>query len=162
MSTERVVERKRNPFIRSARGGRTLSALMLPWFWLLPPRRFGVLTTTGRRTGKARRRCVRAVREGDRAYLVAIGGSTSAWVRNVEADPRVRLRLRGGTFAGRARRLAPDEAAPARATFCETLSPMDYLECALHRPGRPTRAKIVELHRRWFDTGTPLVVELER
>jgi hypothetical protein len=25
----------------------------------------------------------------------------------------------------------------------------------------PTRAKIIELHRYWFDTGIPLVVELE-
>ena len=28
------------------------------------------------------------------------------------------------------------------------------------RPGRPTPAKIRELHRDWFAQGTPLVVEL--
>jgi len=37
---------------------------------------------------------------------------------------------------------------------------MDYGECALHLRGLPTRAKIEELHRYWFDTGIPLVVDL--
>ena len=61
-----VAERKRNPFLHSSTGGRVLSALMLPHFMLLPPKGFGVLTTTGRRTGKTRRKCVRAIRRGDR------------------------------------------------------------------------------------------------
>jgi hypothetical protein len=30
----------------------------------------------------------------------------------------------------------------------------------VHRKGRPTRAKIVELHRAWFEGGVPLVIEL--
>src|SRR5215212_7311688 len=45
-----VAERQGNPFLRSARGGRVLSGLMLPHFTILPPAGFGVLTTTGRRT----------------------------------------------------------------------------------------------------------------
>ena len=47
-----VAERKRNPFIQSPTGGRALSALMLPRFMLRPPAGFGVLTMTGRKTGK--------------------------------------------------------------------------------------------------------------
>jgi hypothetical protein len=43
---------------------------------------------------------------------------------------------------------------------CETVNPFDYAEFAMHRGGRPTCSKIEELHRRWFDKGTPLVVEL--
>lgn len=38
----------------------------------------------------------------------------------------------------------------------------DYAECNLHLRGLPTRSKIQDLHRYWFDTGIPLVIELER
>jgi hypothetical protein len=54
-----AVERKGNPFMRSPTGGRVLSAMMLPLFILRPPSGFGVITTTGRRTGKTRRNCTR-------------------------------------------------------------------------------------------------------
>ncbi len=156
-----VPERKRNPFTRSAAGGRTLSAMQLPWFTLLPPRGFGVLTTVGRRTGKTRRRCVRAIRRGDRVYIVSIGGPRAAWVKNLRANPRVRLRIRGGTFDGLARELTdPDERREAMAAYCGTINRLDYAECRLHRGGRPTRQRIEELHRKWFTTGLPLVVEL--
>jgi hypothetical protein len=94
-----VAERNRNPFLRTSTGGRVLSALMLPQFMIVPPAGFGVLTTTGRRSGKTRRKCVRAIRRGDKV-------------------------------------------------------------CMMWRRGRPTRSKIRELHRRWFDQGFPLVVEL--
>jgi hypothetical protein len=48
--------------IRSARDGRILSALMLPFFAVRPPAGYGVITTTGRKTAKARRKCVRVIR----------------------------------------------------------------------------------------------------
>jgi deazaflavin-dependent oxidoreductase (nitroreductase family) len=158
----RVVERANNPFIGSARGGRVLSALMLPWFTVRPPDGFGVLTTTGRRTGKTRRKCVRAIRRGDRVYLVAIGGPRAAWVKNVRADPNVRLRIRGGAFAGVARELERDteELEVATAVFCETLNPFDFYECRMHLPGTPSAERIEQLHRSWFTHGTPLVIEL--
>lgn len=44
--------------------------------------------------------------------------------------------------------------------YCELVNRFDYLACMMHRPGRPTRAKIRELHRTWFDRGVPVVVEL--
>jgi deazaflavin-dependent oxidoreductase (nitroreductase family) len=158
-----VSERKHNPFVRSAAGGRVLSALQLPWFTILPPAGFGVLTTTGRKTGKARRKCVRAIRKGNRAYIVSIGGAHAAWLKNLRANPNVRLRVRGGSFAGVARELRDTaETEQASAAYCETVNPADYAECSLHRTGRPTRSKINELHRGWFDQGIPLVVELER
>jgi deazaflavin-dependent oxidoreductase (nitroreductase family) len=156
-----AAERARNPFLRSSAGGRVLSALMLPWFAVRPPAGFGVLTTTGRKTGKRRRKCIRAVRVGNRAYIVSI--RPSAWLRNVGADPSVRLRVRGGTFAGVARAL--DETAETRAAvaaYCETVNPFDYVECTMWRRGRPTRAKVRALHRAWFDQGTPLLIELKR
>jgi deazaflavin-dependent oxidoreductase (nitroreductase family) len=161
--------RGRNLFLRSPTGGRVLSALTLPGFTLHPPLGYGVLITTGRRSGKTRRRCIHAVRHGQRAYIVMIRPTpaaiaamhTAAWMWNIRADPNVRLRLRGGSFAGRARELSDEsELQSAREIYCETVNPFDYVECAFHRGGWPTRAKIIALHRSWFDSGIPLVVEL--
>jgi F420H(2)-dependent quinone reductase len=42
-------------------------------------------------------------RRGDQAYIVSI--RSSAWLRNAQANPNVRLRIRGGTFSGIARDL---------------------------------------------------------
>jgi deazaflavin-dependent oxidoreductase (nitroreductase family) len=156
-----VAERRRNPLVQTHFGGRILSAAMLPWFTLLPPKGCGVLTTTGRKTCKARRRCVRAIRRGDKVFLVAIGGEFNRWLKNIRADPNVRLRIRGGTYHGVARDVRDaDERAEAKAAYCEDVNPFDYLENRAHRKGRPTREKIVELHRAWFEGGVPLVVEL--
>ncbi len=163
------VERKRNQFTKSAGGGRRLSALMFP-LSVRPPRGFGVLTTKGRKTGKWRRKCVHPVRDGEKVYIVMLrlgataitDNHTAAWLLNIRAEPRVQLRMHGGNFAGRARELHdPAEIERARAVYCGTVNPFDYMECAFHRRGLPTRAKIEELHRGWFATGVPLVVELQ-
>jgi deazaflavin-dependent oxidoreductase (nitroreductase family) len=160
-----AVERKGNPFMRSPSGGRVLSAMMLPYFTVRPPLGFGVLTTTGRRTGKKRRKCIRVIRKGNRAYIVMIRPKithkASAWVLNIRADPNVSLRMRGGTFAGLARELDDDkELQQARELYCGAVNPFDYGESTFHRGWRPTRSKVEELHRIWFDTGIPLVIEL--
>jgi deazaflavin-dependent oxidoreductase (nitroreductase family) len=154
-------ERRYNPFVRSLQGGRVLSALELPFFTLFPPSGFGVITTTGRRTGKPRRKCIRAIRRANRVYIVAIGGEEAAWLKNVRATPSVRMRIRGGTFSGVARELSnPAETQEAMEAYCGTVNRSDYAECAVHRKGRPTHSKIKELHRAWFEGGIPLVVEL--
>jgi deazaflavin-dependent oxidoreductase (nitroreductase family) len=156
-----VAERRRNPLVQTHLGGRILSAAMLPWFTLMPPKGCGVLTTTGRKTGKARRRCVRAIRRGDKVFLVAIGGEFNRWLKNIRANPNVRLRILGGTYRGIVRDVHdPDERAEARAAYCEEINPFDYLENRAHRTGRPTSEKIVELHGAWFEGGVPLVIEL--
>ncbi|HEV3323209.1 MAG TPA: nitroreductase family deazaflavin-dependent oxidoreductase [Solirubrobacteraceae bacterium] len=164
-------ERRYNPFIReqkltvlglSLHGGRILSALELPWFTLLPPRGFGVLTTIGRKTGRQRRKCVRVARRGDRVYIVSIGGPDMLWLKNIQANPHVSLRIRGGTFAGRARTLTdPLESDHARDAYCESAHAVDYMACLNWRKGRPTRARIKDLTRGWFEEGVPLVVELD-
>lgn len=161
---------KHTRLLRSARDGRVLSALMLPFFAIRPPSGYGVITTTGRKTGKARRKCIRVIRRGDKAYIVQLRppelamtrpSAVAAWVWNIRANPNVRLRVRGGTFAGVARELKePAELEQAREAICETVNLFDYGECDLHLRGLPTRAKVKELHRYWFDTGVPLVVEL--
>jgi deazaflavin-dependent oxidoreductase (nitroreductase family) len=161
---------KHRRLIRSARDGRLLSALMLPWLMAWPGAGYGVITTTGRRTGKTRRKCIRVIRGGSKAYIVSLRppelalvrpSAAAAWVWNIRSNPNVKLRVRGGTFTGHARELTdPEELAEARAAFCEKVTLSDYGECALHLRGLPTRAKIEELHRYWFDTGIPLVVDL--
>lgn len=155
-----VAERKRNILVNTALGGRLLSALMLPWFMAWPPRVFGVLTTTGRTTGKQRRKCIRVIRAGDAAYLVSI--RPTGWLQNARANPRVRLRLRSGRFAGVARELVDaGEKEQAIAAYASTVTAFDYTECLMWRRGRPTRPKIEELHRTWCDVGTVLAVDLD-
>jgi deazaflavin-dependent oxidoreductase (nitroreductase family) len=154
-------ERKHNPLVNTALGGRTLSATQLPFFLLHPPSGYGVLTTTGRRSGEQRRRCIRAIRRDQTAYLVAIKGDQTGWLKNIRANPEVRLRIRGGTFAGVARELVDGaERQEAMEAYCETVNPFEYLECAMWRRGRPTRSKIKQLHRSWFEQGIPLAVDL--
>jgi deazaflavin-dependent oxidoreductase (nitroreductase family) len=155
--------RERNPFINSPTGARVLSALQLPLFVMRAPPNYGLLKTTGRRTGKRRSRCVRAVRRGDRAYIVAIKGKggLTGWARNALAKEEVGLRTREGEFRGRARRLTPEERREAREAYCEHVGRFERLEYRNWRRGRPTEEKIRELHGLWFDTGTPLVIELE-
>jgi deazaflavin-dependent oxidoreductase (nitroreductase family) len=153
-------ERKYNPFINSAAGGRILSAMQLPFFLLRPPDGYGVLTTTGRKTGKTRRRCVRAVRRDDKVYIVAIKGARTGWLRNVQANPEVRLRVRGGTFTCTVREVGSVDRQEAMDAYCAPASPFEYLEYSMWRRDRATPAKIEELHRTWFNQGTPLVAEM--
>jgi deazaflavin-dependent oxidoreductase (nitroreductase family) len=162
---------KHRRLLRTGRDGRILSALMLPLLRWAPPAGYGVLTTTGRRTGRLRQKCVRMLRDGDRVYLFALRlphiavsnpGAVQAWVHNIRANPNVRLRICGGDFDGVAREIADVvERELARSLVCDTVFPNDYGECALHLRGLPTRTKVQELHRYWFETGIPIVIDLK-
>ncbi|WP_280338482.1 nitroreductase/quinone reductase family protein [Nocardia neocaledoniensis] len=157
--------------IRSARDGKLLSAAMLPLLRVRMPRGYGVLTTTGRKSGLPRPKCVRVLREGSRAYLVQLmppsllverPGAVNAWLRNIRADPRVTLELPDGTFGGTAREIAdPAESDMARTLLCDTVVPLDFAECALHLRGFPSRAKIRDLHEYWFRTGRAVAIDLD-
>ena len=162
---------KHRRLLRSGRDGAILSAIMMvdyAPFWVPPGH--GVLTTTGRKTGKQRRKVIRAIRRGRKAYVVhlrppalAIERPTAvgAWVLNVRANPNVRLKLGLTTHAGTMREIVdPAELEQAREAICETVHLVDYGECALHMRGLPSRKKIKELHRYWFETGIPLAIEL--
>lgn len=140
--------------------GRILSASQLPYFQLRPPHDYGVLTTTGHKTGKRRSRCVRVVRRGERAYLVAIGGRSNHWAKNILADPEVALRLRGGRFHGLASEVPPEERDEARDHYAADVHWFERLEWRLWRKGRFTAERSRDLHRHWFDTGLPFVVRL--
>jgi deazaflavin-dependent oxidoreductase (nitroreductase family) len=80
-----------NPFVKAAaRAGLPLPAIV-------------ILETTGRRSGRPRRTPVGKSIVGDTLWVVAEHGLRASYVRNVEADPRVRVRVgrrwRTGTAA---------------------------------------------------------------
>ncbi len=79
-----------------------------------------LLETTGRKSGEPRRTPVsNGLEPGtDTFWIVAEMGRQAAYVRNIEADPRVRIRLRRGWRTGTAHLI---EAADARARL-RTLS----------------------------------------
>jgi deazaflavin-dependent oxidoreductase (nitroreductase family) len=52
-----------------------------------------ILETTGRRSGLPRRTPVGKALEGETLWVVAEHGHRAAWVRNIDANPRVRVRL---------------------------------------------------------------------
>jgi deazaflavin-dependent oxidoreductase (nitroreductase family) len=77
------------------------------------------LVTTGRVSGEPREIKIWFGVEGDRLYLLSQDQERAQWVRNVIAEPRVRILIGKRTFEGRARVVdAADEAdAVARERF---------------------------------------------
>ncbi|MFE7114885.1 nitroreductase/quinone reductase family protein [Streptomyces sp. NPDC057654] len=68
-----------------------------------------VLETTGRTSGLPRRTPVGGRRVGQEFWLVSEYGDKSNYVRNIQSDPRVRVRLKGRWHAGTARLLPEDD-----------------------------------------------------
>jgi deazaflavin-dependent oxidoreductase (nitroreductase family) len=58
----------------------------------LPTPSVVILETTGRRSGEPRRVPVSRLLEGDTLWIVTEHGRKAAYVRNIEANPRVRVR----------------------------------------------------------------------
>ena len=79
----------------------------VPW-WVL-------LETRGRRSGKPRTTpLARGPVDGDVVWLAAVHGRHSQWVRNLEATPEVRIKLRGRWNPGHATVHEYDEATARR------------------------------------------------
>jgi deazaflavin-dependent oxidoreductase (nitroreductase family) len=62
----------------------------------IAPPGYAFLETTGRRSGRPRRTPVGDGREGDTFWIVSEHGRRSGYVRNLEADPHVRVQVREG------------------------------------------------------------------
>ena len=73
----------------------------VPW-WAL-------LETTGRKTGLPRRNPVGNGLKGNTFWIVAEHGRGAGYVRNIQADPRVRLRVNGRWRTGTAHLLFDDD-----------------------------------------------------
>jgi deazaflavin-dependent oxidoreductase (nitroreductase family) len=63
----------------------------------------GVLVTTGRVSGRPREVTLWFAVDDGRIVMLAGGGRTADWVRNLEADPGVELRANGAAVRGTAR-----------------------------------------------------------
>jgi deazaflavin-dependent oxidoreductase (nitroreductase family) len=70
------------------------------------------LQTTGRVTGRPRTIEIWFAVDGTRIYLLAGGRDRAHWVRNLRANPAVRVRLGGRTLDGHAREIEGDPAEP--------------------------------------------------
>jgi deazaflavin-dependent oxidoreductase (nitroreductase family) len=79
----------------------------------LAPAAFALLETTGRRSGRPRHTPVGNGLAGDTFWLVAAHGEQADYVRNLRADPRVRVKVAGRWRTGTAVVL-PDDLVPAR------------------------------------------------
>ncbi|WP_055550729.1 nitroreductase/quinone reductase family protein [Streptomyces sp. NBRC 110028] len=69
-----------------------------------------LLETTGRNSGLPRRTPVGGRRVGDAFWFVSEFGDRSQYVRNLRADPRVRVRIGGIWHTGTAHPLPEDDA----------------------------------------------------
>lgn len=72
-----------------------------------------VIETTGRKSGLPRQTAVGGHREGNTFWLVAEHGEHADYVKNIKANPAVRLRLGGSWLTGSAQ-LLPDDDPQAR------------------------------------------------
>lgn len=71
-----------------------------------------ILTTTGRRSGEQRSTPLIYRTHGDDLLVVASKGgddSPPLWYLNVQADPEVRVQVKGDRFTARARTATPEE-----------------------------------------------------
>ena len=72
------------------------------------PRAFALLETTGRRTGLLRHTPVGNGLAGDTFWLVAAHGTQADYVRNLQAEPRVRIKV-GGIWRSGTATVLPDD-----------------------------------------------------
>jgi deazaflavin-dependent oxidoreductase (nitroreductase family) len=68
-----------------------------------------ILETTGRRSGQPRRTPVGKALDGDTLWVIAEHGRRASYVRNIEANPRVRVRIGRDWRTGTARALPDDD-----------------------------------------------------
>jgi deazaflavin-dependent oxidoreductase (nitroreductase family) len=97
-----------------------------------------LLETTGRRTGVRRRTPVCHGLEGRMFWLIAQRGRDADWVRNIEANPRVRVKVSGGNWLTGTAHILDDD----RPNGCESLARRtSHAGCACLRRRRCTRTR---------------------
>jgi deazaflavin-dependent oxidoreductase (nitroreductase family) len=86
----------------------------------IAPRAFALLETTGRRTGHPRHTPVGNGLVGEVFWLVAAHGTQADYVRNLQSEPRVRVKVGGAWRSGTATVLPEDDpAVRSRALPCQ-------------------------------------------
>ncbi|HEU5011529.1 MAG TPA: nitroreductase family deazaflavin-dependent oxidoreductase [Roseiflexaceae bacterium] len=87
---------------------------------------FCYLTTTGRVTGRPHEIEIWFALHENTLYMLAGGREKSDWVKNIQKNPQVRVRLGGETFEGRARIVTDgDEDGLARRIVVAKYQPRD-------------------------------------
>jgi deazaflavin-dependent oxidoreductase (nitroreductase family) len=105
---------------------------------------FCYLTTTGRRTGKPHTIEIWFALDQSTLFLLSGGGEDSDWVKNLQWEPAVSVRIGLLEVLGRARtKLSPDEDERARRLLLEKYGPT--YEGDLTRWGRESLAVAVDL-----------------
>jgi deazaflavin-dependent oxidoreductase (nitroreductase family) len=153
-----------NPFAKSRWFHRLANYSGPPAFFrVLPvPKGFALLTVVGRRSGKKRRRPIRALREGNTLYGVAILGEKSDWLRNLRANPRATARLGLRTRNITLREFTDaDEREKAERLYIESVVSYDYFDVPIVDWTWPSPARIRKSHRQWLKVGTLVALELE-
>ena len=78
------------------------------------PPGYALLETIGRKSGKPRRTPVGNGRVGNEFWIVAEHGTKAGYIRNIESNPQVRVKLRDGLrgrwYIGKAQVLPKDDA----------------------------------------------------
>jgi len=153
-----------NPFAKS-RWFHKLANFSGPpaFFRVLPlPHGFALLTVTGRRSGKRRRRPIRAIRDGSTLYGVAILGDRSDWLRNLRANPRATARLGIRTREITLREVTDTaEREKAERLYIETVVAYDYFDVPIVDWTFPSPSRIRKSHRDWLGRGTLVALDLE-
>jgi deazaflavin-dependent oxidoreductase (nitroreductase family) len=99
----------------------------------LAPRAFALLETVGRRSGKPRRTPVGNGLLGTTFWLVSEHGRSAGYVRNIEANPRVRVKIGRSWRAGTAHILPDDDAFARLDMVAAALGHMRRLDAAIFR-----------------------------
>ena len=76
----------------------------------IPPPWVMILKTVGRKSGQPRRTPVGKAIEGDTLWIVAEHGRKAGYVRNIEANPRVRVKVGRRWREGTAKAMPEDDA----------------------------------------------------
>ena len=104
--------------VTTALGTRVINPIVR---WLvdreIAPPSYAILETVGRRSGQPRRTPVGNGLDGDTFWIVAEHGRRAAYVRNLEADPRVRVKVRGAWREGVAHVMPDDDARERQRTI---------------------------------------------
>ena len=150
-----------NPFKRARWYHKISNLTAAPMFRLGPmPRGFLLLTVTGRKTGRRRHRPIRAIRDGDVYYAVAVLGERSDWLRNVRKNPGVQAKIGRQTVDATAREVTdPAERERAAELYTETVVPYDRVDYPMVDWGIPTSGQIRKAHREWLEHGRLVAIQ---
>jgi deazaflavin-dependent oxidoreductase (nitroreductase family) len=113
-----------------------------------------LLTTTGRKSGQARTLGLTYYRDGDEVIVVASNGGSDhppAWLLNLQADPRVKVRLGREVVGATARVATPEE----RARLWPLVNRTNRGMAPLFHPGAIGR---YDVHQRHTSREIPVVI----